>query len=142
MIRILLAAVNAALAPISIPAEVLANVPRFAVVAFIKPDTGVPPAPAVPPKVLSKVIEPFRLITPLTAIPPPEEIAFRLTLDPTPVELSVIAIKVIACLDPLVLFRVRVGVKPAVATLKVKAVVWVIVPDAMIVTLVPALIAV
>ena len=84
---------------------------------------------------------PFRLIAPFTAIAPPDEMAFKLTPDPVPIELSVIATIVIACLDPLVLFRVRVGVKPAVATLKVKAVVCVIVPDAIIVTLVPALIA-
>ena len=85
---------------------------------------------------------PLRLMMPLAAIAPPAEMAFKLTPELDPVELSVIAIKVIACLDPLVLFRVRVGVRPAVATLKVKVLDWVIVPDAMIVTLVPALIAV
>ena len=79
---------------------------------------------------------------PLTAIAPPYDITFKLTPDPTRVVLSVIAINVIPCFEPLVLLSVRVGVKPAPVILKVSAVVWLIVPDAMIVTLVPALIAV
>ena len=66
---------------------------------------------------------PLRVIAPLTMIPPPEEIAFRLTLDPAPAELSVIAISVMPCFEPLVLSSVRVGVNPAPVILKVKAVV-------------------
>ena len=65
---------------------------------------------------------PLRLIAPLTAMAPPAEIAFKLTPEPVPVELSVMAIKVIACLEPLVLFKVKVGVKPAAVILKVNAV--------------------
>ena len=86
--------------------------------------------------------EPLRLIAPLTAIAPPDDMTFRLTPEPTPTELSVIAIRVIFCFEPLVLFRVSVGVKPAAAILKVSAVVWLIVPETMMVMLVPALIAV
>ena len=81
---------------------------------------------------LSKVIVPFRLIAPFTAIAPPAEIAFKLTPEPAPAELSVMAIRVIACFDPLVLFSVRVGVKFAPVMLKVNAVVWVMVPSATI----------
>jgi hypothetical protein len=46
-----------------------------------------------------------------------------LTAELIPDELSVIAIKVIACFEPLVLLNVRVGVKPAAVILKVSAVV-------------------
>ena len=113
-----------------------------ALLEVMNPEAGVLPAPAVPPKVLSKVIEPFRLIAPFAVIDPPADIALRLTPEPPPAELSVMAMRVIFCLEPLVLLRVSVGVKPAAVMLKVSAVVWVIVPEAMMVTLVPAFMAV
>ena len=103
------------------PAVLIAN-ERLLAAAPIKPLVGVQGAP-VQPYVLSKVTEPLSVIAPLTIIPPPEEIALRLTPDPTPTELSVIAINVIPCLEPLVLFKVRVGVSPAVVMLKINAVV-------------------
>ena len=128
------------LTPIAVVAcatELVAVTP--ALLGVIKPETI---APETVPKVLSKVIEPLTLIAPFAAIAPPAEIACKLTPEFAPVELSVIPIKVIDCFEPLVLFSVRVGVKPAVATLKVNAVVCVIVPETRIVTLVPALMAV
>ena len=93
-----------------------------ALLAVIKPLAGVLPTPAVPPNVLSKVIEPFTLIAPPTAIAPPAEIARMLTPEPAPAELSVIAIREIACLDPVVLLRVKVGLVLAAVTLNTRAV--------------------
>jgi hypothetical protein len=60
-------------------------------------------------------------MAPLTSIPPPAENACKLTPDPEPEELSVIAIKVIAFLEPLVFVRVKVGVKLAPVILNVNA---------------------
>ena len=70
---------------------------------------------------LSKVMEPFKVIAPLTMMPPPADIAFRLTPEPTPDEVSVIPIKVMPCLEPLVLLSVSVGVRPAPVTLNANA---------------------
>ena len=128
------------LTPIAVVAcatELVAVTP--ALLGVIKPETI---APETVPKVLSRVMEPLTLIAPFTAIAPPADIACTLTPEPAPAELSVIAIRVIACLEPLVLLSVRVGVKPAAVILKMSAVVWVMVPETRIVTLVPALMAV
>ena len=86
-------------------------------------------------------MEPLTLIAPFTAIIPPAEIACTLTPEPVPVEPSVIAIKVMFCFSPLVLSSVSVGLRFDPVTLNVKAVDWVMLPDAIIVTLVPALMA-
>ena len=114
---------------IGIP-DAVANVDELAVVI----------APLVLPPtayVLSNVTAPVTLIAPVGTIAPPAEITFKCVAD---VPVAVMPANVIVCILPKVLSKVSVAAVPELLV-KLKVPVWVMLPLALISTLVPALIA-
>ena len=119
-----------------VPRNVISPVARRSPLTVIPLDRSV-----VVSTVLSRVIAPLTLMAPPAVIAPPLDLATSCTPEPVDEVLSVMAAKVMACLEPLVLSSVKVGAWPEPVTLKASAALCVMLPLASTVTSLPALMA-